>query len=490
MTTQIILKQIGHVGDKEKIQVYAVGGFVRDQIMKRDCKDLDFVVLADGIEFGNKIFKALKAKDFVKFEDFNTCQMKVGDYLIEFVGARKEKYRSNSRKPSVEQATLEEDLSRRDFTINAIAMILNKKNFGDLIDPYSGQEDIKNKTIKTPLEPHETFEEDPLRIMRAIRFASQLGFKIEENTYKAIYDSRKRLEIISWERIRDEMMKILLSSQPSIGLWLLYNTKILAIILPELACLYGFEQKENVGHKNILTHTFQVVDQLSEKIERVKSEKPAKKLSKVDEILGSLETNWREKFKDNNNKAMILFSALLHDIGKAKSKEFQTGKGWTFIDHDIIGAKMSKGICRRFKLSNERGHYIYKLIRWHYQPVQLNEQNPSDSAIRRLIVNLGEELEDLLLLGQADITSKSYARRELYLSRYDNLKAHIQEVKEKDRLRAFQSPVRGEEIMKIAGLKPGPEVGKYKEAIEEAILEGKIKNDYKEALKYLKKELL
>ena len=496
MTIQNILKQIGQVGDKEKTQVYAVGGFVRDQIMKRECKDLDFVVLGNGIEFGNQVFKALKAKDFVKFEDFNTCQMKLGDYLIEFVGARKEKYPKESRKPEVKPATLIEDLQRRDFTINAIAMELNKKEFGEIVDLFGGQEDIAKKIIKTPLEPHEIFEEDPLRIMRAIRFASQLGFRIEENTYKAIYDTRKRLGIISWERIRDELIKILLSPQPSIGLRLLYNTKILEIILPELSCLYGFEQKENVGHKNILTHTFQVVDQLAEKIEQVKNDlsaqagKPKKKLTKIDKILGSLETNWREKFKNKENKGLILFAALLHDIGKAKSKEFQTGKGWTFIDHDIIGAKMSKGICLRFKLSNDQRKYIYKLIRWHYHPVQLNEQNPSDSAIRRLIVNLGEDLEDLLLLGQADITSKSYKRREIYLERYDKLKAHLQEVKEKDRLRSFQSPVRGEEIMKIAGLKPGPEVGKLKKAIEDAILEGKIKNDYKQALEYLKKILL
>lgn len=490
MTVDNLLKKIGQVGDKNKIQVYAVGGFVRDKIMRRECKDLDFVVLADGIEFGNKVFKALKAKDFAKFENFNTCQMKVGEFVIEFVGARKEKYDKTSRKPTVQKATLEQDLSRRDFTINAIAMGLNKNNFGQIIDPYNGEEDIKSKIIRTPLEPKETFSEDPLRIMRAIRFASQFDFEIEGKTYKAIYNTRTRLKIISWERIRDELFKILLTSKPSVGLWLLYNTKILDLILPEVAQLKGREQKEGAGHKNILSHTFLVVDQLAEMIEKVKTEKPKKKQTKIDKILGSLETNWRDKFKNNDKKALILFVALLHDIGKAKTKQFKTGEGWSFRDHDIVGAKMSRSILKRFKLSREQGQYIYKLIRWHYQPVQLNEQEPSDSAIRRLIVNLGEDLEDLLLLGQADITSKSYKRRSLYLSRYDKLKVHIQEVKEKDRLRAFQSPVRGAEIMKIADLKPGPEVGKYKKAIEDAILEGKIKNEHKAALKYLKEELL
>lgn len=450
-----LLQKIGVIADKHSVEVYAVGGFVRDMILERPCIDIDFVVVGDGPAFARIVAKELGVKNVVLYEQFQTAFIPYQDFKIEFVSSRSESYDRNSRNPVVQNADLKSDILRRDFTINALAYGLNKDNFGNVIDFLGGQDDLEKGLIRTPLDPIETFNDDPLRIMRAVRFASQLGFKIEEKTYQGILQTVERLDIISMERIRDEFIKIMCSPVPSVGLWLLYNTKILHKILPEAVELYGVDEIEGQRHKNNLAHTFQVVDQIAEK----------------------------------TDKPELRLAALFHDIGKPKTKYFDKMRGWTFHNHEFVGSKMVRPIFYRMKFSKDYSKYVTKLVRLHMRPIALTDKTVTDSGVRRLIVHADEHLDDLMLLAEADITSKNPARVSRRRKNFEKVRERIEEVQEKDALRAFQSPVRGEEIMEISGVAPGPEVGRLKKAIEEAILDGEIPNEYEAAKDYLKKLL-
>lgn len=449
--TKKLLEKIGDLADKNAIEIYAVGGFVRDIALNRTGADIDFVVIGDGPKFARIVANHLCIKNIVVYEKFFTAFIPYNTYKLEFVSARAESYNEASRNPSVKKATLNEDLIRRDFTINAMALGLNKKNFCELVDPLGGINDLDKKTLRTPLSPIETFNDDPLRIMRAIRFASQLRFTIEEQVYDAIKECVSRLSIISIERIRDEFLKIMQSQQPSIGLWLLYNTGILEKLIPELTALYGVEDIGGKRHKNNLSHTFQVVDQIT-------------------------------PLTDNID---LRLSALFHDIGKTPTKHFLPNKGWSFHNHEYVGSKMIRPIFQRLRLPKQSSIYTTKLVRLHMRPIALTEEEITDSAIRRLIVQAGNDIDDLMRLAQADVTSRNPEKRSEKRRKFDFVQKRIQEVEEKDRMKAFQSPVRGEEIMKITGLPPSPKIGKYKKAIEEAILEGTITNDYEAAREFL-----
>ncbi|MBT4120681.1 MAG: HD domain-containing protein [Candidatus Magasanikbacteria bacterium] len=464
MNVSKILKAIYKVAKKEKVEVYAVGGFVRDRLLgiKKKEADIDFVVLGSGLEFAKKLDKTLKEEgSLVEFPDFDTAryvftkELKDGTKKklleIEFAGARSEAYDKKSRKPKVESTSLEEDLKRRDFTVNAmaqqvIASGLSKK----IIDIFGGQVDLENKILKTPLDPDETFSEDPLRMLRAARFVAQLDFGIDKSALGAIAKNKKRLKIISAERVQEELFKLLKTSNPSIGFQILYTTGLLDEFLPEISALQGVEEIYGQHHKNNFEHTLKVVDNIAER----------------------------------TDSTVLRFAALLHDIGKPGTKSFLKGRGWAFDMHEHLGLKMVRTIGKRLRMSKDDTEYIGKLVRWHQQPIQLMDEGVTDSAVRRLIVNLGDDLDDLLKLCRSDITTGNPKKLKKRLKNYDYLEKRIEEVMETDKLRDFQSPVRGEEIMKECGLKPGPTVGKIKTAIEEAILDGKIKNEYKPAKKY------
>ena len=446
-----LLNKIGKIADQEKAEVYAVGGVVRDKLLGRDCKDIDFVIVGDGPSFAKAVAKKLQTKQPTIYQKFGTALVVYQDYNLEFVGARKESYRSNSRKPTVTPADLSTDLARRDFTINALAIGLNKNNFGEIIDHFNGQLDIRKKIIRTPLDPVVTFEDDPLRILRAIRFATQLDFTIEPETKTGIGKTFKRLDIISPERITEEFLKILLAPRPSIGFFLMEETGVLNVVFPEFVALKGIEQIEGHHHKDVFRHTLKVVDNVA---------------------AVSQDINLR-------------YTALVHDIAKPRTKEFVKGKGWTFHNHEEVGARMLPGIGRRLRLPNEMTQYAQKLTRLHLRPISLTLEEVTDSAYRRLLVQAGEHLEDLLCLCRADITSQNPKRVQKHLANFDFVVNRLQEVEGKDQMRAFQSPVRGEEIMRVCNLKPGPQIGKLKKMIEEAILEGDIPNDYDAAYQYL-----
>jgi len=453
-----ILKKIGQVADQEGFEVYAVGGYVRDKLLFADSgdferKDIDFVVVGDGLKFTEVLKRRLRARRLVTYERFGTAMLAYKDYQLEFVSARKESYREDSRKPQVEKADLLSDLARRDFTINAIALGLNQHNFGQIVDPFDGRGDLRRRIIRTPLDPETTFKDDPLRILRAIRFAAQLEFRIEESAKKAIMKMRERLSIVSQERITDELMKILAARRPSIGLRLMDQTGVLELILPEISAMKGVDQKDGYHHKDVFNHTLKVVDNVA----RVSQKLP------------------------------LRFTALFHDVAKPRVKTFKEGVGWTFHGHDALGAKMMEKICRRLKLPNNLLKYAQKLIRLHLRPISLANEGVTDSAIRRLLVQAGEDLEDLLILCRADITSGNPLRVKQHLANFDYLVRRMEEVEEKDRMRAFQSPVRGDEIMRVCGIPPGPMVGKLKKMIEEAILEGEIPNEHDAAFEYLLK---
>lgn len=464
MNVEALLKKIESVAKKEKTPVYPVGGFVRDFLMGvEQKKDIDFVVVGSGLQFAKKFDDKMKGEgSLVEFPDFDTARYiidKDGQKLIlEFAGARSEKYDEKSRRPKVKTASLEEDLSRRDFTVNAMAApiscFLKSPTLASVkkcvIDPYGGQADLKNHILRTPLAPDKTFSDDPLRMLRAIRFSAQLGFSIEPEALTAIHQNCDRLKIISAERVQEEFLKLLSCPVPSIGLTLLFQTHLLDLILPEVARLDGVEEVYGHQHKNNLVHTFKVVDNIALR----------------------------------SDKTMLRLAGLLHDIGKSATKKFVRGIGWTFYQHEHVGKKLVYGVARRLRLSKPDTDYLAKLVRWHQQPISLMDEGITDSAVRRLIVSLGEELEDLLILGRSDITTGNPLKKEKRLKNYDRLETRIAEVLEKDKLRAFQSPVRGDEIMKECGLKPGPTVGKIKEDIEEAILDGKIPNEYDAAKKY------
>lgn len=446
-----IIEMISKIAEQEKTDVYAVGGFVRDIVLNRERNDLDILVIGSGTEFAKKVADIFLIKNVSYYKNFGTAHFDFDGMNIEFVGARKESYDRNTRKPIVEDGSYTDDISRRDFTINTLAISLSKNNFGKLIDTYSGLNDIKNKLIKTPLDPFKTFDDDPLRIMRAFRFASQLSFKVDESIMTAANKMRERLSIVSQERITDEFLKILASPKPSVGLQLLFDSAVLEIVFPEIFIMAGVDQRKEYHHKDVFLHTLQVVDNICKETENV----------------------W------------LRFAALVHDIAKPPTKKFVEGIGWTFHGHEDLGARMMKKIFHRMKLPLHQLEYIQKLIRLHLRPIALANEEVTDSAIRRFVVQAGEDLEDLIILCRADITSKNPIKVKKYLGNYERVMQKVRDVKERDKLREFQSPVRGEEIMQICNLKPSRKVGEIKTAIEEAILDGKIGNNYEEAYKYL-----
>jgi len=452
----IVLKKIGKVADDNGVRAFVVGGYVRDMLLNKVDSDIDVMVLGDGVKFAKIVSKEYETPLDAVYKNFGTALLKLDEYKIEFASARKESYERNSRKPKVEQASLEEDLSRRDFTINTIALGLNSDNFGEFADLFNGHKDIKKKIIRTPLDPLKTFDDDPLRIMRAARFAAKLNFEIEEKTFEAIKEMRGRLsedKVVSQERITDEFLQILMTDKPSIGLDLLFRSGVMDIIFPEISALEGTDQRKDYHHKNVFYHTLIVVDNISQKTDNL----------------------W------------LRFAALVHDIAKPLTKKFVDGTGWTFHGHEELGARMMKKIFMRMKLPLNKLEYVEKLVRMHLRPIPLAKEDVTDSAIRRLAAEAGEELEDLLKLCRADITSKNPDKVSEFMKNYEIVEKKIMEVQEKDELRNFQSPVRGDEIMKICGLKQGKEVGIIKKRIEEAILDGEIPNEYEAAKKYLYK---
>ena len=434
-------------------EVYVVGGYVRDALMQRPLTDIDLMVVGDGIAFARELAPSFKGGKIVPFEQFGTAQIPLNNIIVEVASARSEAYSSDSRKPQVEDADLETDLSRRDFTINAMAVSLNNTDFGELHDPYNGVKDLNSGLIRTPLDPDTTFSDDPLRMLRAVRFASQLGFKVDSSVMDSIQRQVDRIEIVSVERVTAEIYKILASPQPSVGLDLLQQAGLMEIVLPEVSALYGLEQPSEWHHKDIFYHTLQVVDNIAEKTE----------------------------------KTDLRFAALIHDIGKPKTRRLDKKRGWTFHGHDAVGVNMVDKMAKRMKLSNQTREFLKKLTLLHLRPISLAKEDVTDSAVRRLMVTAGEEVDDLMTLCRADITSKNPKLVKKYMENFQRVETFMQNVTERDAYRAFQSPVRGNQIMKECGLPPGKTVGKIKEAIENEILDGEIANDYDAAHEYFLK---
>ncbi|MBP6386431.1 MAG: HD domain-containing protein [Pseudarcicella sp.] len=452
-----IFEQIAIAATELKVDCYVVGGFVRDLIIGRPSKDIDIVCIGSGIALAELVNRKMGRDDdaVAIFKNFGTAMLRIDDWEVEFVGARKESYQRNSRKPIVEEGTLEDDQNRRDFTINAMAISLNKSSWGKLIDPFDGLNDLKRKIVKTPLEPSITFSDDPLRMMRAARFASQLGFDIDPDTFDALIKEKKRIEIISKERITEELNKIILSKKPSYGFLLLDTCGILEIIFPEFIQLKGVETEEGKGHKDNFYHTLQVLDNAA---------------LKTDDL-------W------------IRWSAILHDIAKPATKKFDKKKGWTFHGHEELGAKWVKGIFTNFRLPlNEKMRLVKKLVRLHLRPIALSKETITDSALRRLLFEAGDDLEALMILCRADITSKNGDKIKKYLRNFDLVEQKLKEVEEKDKLRNFQPVLTGEIIMELFKIGPSKEIGMLKIAVREAILEGIIENNMESAYPFLLKE--
>jgi poly(A) polymerase len=433
---------------------YAVGGFVRDKLLGRNYKkDIDFVCVGSGITLAQAVSAALPGNPAVnEFKNFGTAHFKFRDVDIEFVGARKESYQRDSRNPIVEDGSLEDDQLRRDFTINALAISLNKTDYGKLVDPFNGVEDLQDRIIKTPQDPLITFSDDPLRMMRAIRFASQLNFDIESDTYNGIKQSKERIKIISQERISDELNKILLSPKPSIGLYYLSDSGLLEYIFPELEAMHGTDMIDGSGHKDNFYHTLEVVDNIS----------------------ATTDNLW------------LRWAALLHDIAKPVTKKFIPGTGWTFHGHEVVGAKMTRRIFTKMKLPLQQElKQVQNLVGLHMRPISLTKENVTDSAIRRLLFEAGEDLEGLMLLCQADITTKNRLKIQRYKENFEMVREKLRDVEERDHIRNFQPPISGELIMSTFGLKPGKEVGIIKDYVRESILDGIIPNDYNKALELM-----
>lgn len=442
-----IFSIIGEEAAAMNTRAFVIGGYVRDSLLGRNSKDIDIVVEGSGIEVAQKVADRLGV-NLTVFKSFGTAMLKYGNMEVEFVGARKESYRADSRKPIVEDGTLEDDQNRRDFTINALAFSLQKEDFGNLVDPFNGVKDMQEGTIRTPLDPDTTYTDDPLRMIRAIRFATQLSFIIVEDSLKSIKRNRERIKILSKERITEELNKIIMSPKPSVGFYLLDETGLLELILPQLIKLKGVESVEGKGHKENFSHTLQVLDNLAE----------------------------------NSDNLWLRWSALLHDIAKPATKNYEPGIGWTFHGHDYLGSKMVAGIFRQLKLPlNEKLKYVQKMVQLHLRPIALVQEEVTDSAVRRLLFDAGDDIEDLMMLCEADITSKNDKIVKRHKKNFDLVRQKLVEVEEKDAVRNFQNPVTGEMIMEIYGLSPCREVGMIKEYIKNAILDGKIGNNIDEA---------
>lgn len=450
-----IFKIISDLVEKKGLECYVIGGFVRDVLLKRPTKDIDILIIGSGIELAKNVAKRIGNVKVNVFKNFGTAMLHYKDMEVEFVGARKESYRKNSRKPVVEDGTLADDQNRRDFTINSMAYSLNKPTFGDLVDPFNGIKDLKDKIIRTPLDPNRTYSDDPLRMMRAIRFATELNFKIENESLQAIAENKNRISIVSAERIIDELNKVILAHKPSVGFRLLEQTGLLEIIFPEFQKLKGVDVKEDKAHKDNFFHTIKVLDN----------------------VAGRSDNLW------------LRWAALLHDIGKPTTKRYEPETGWTFHGHDYIGSKMVKGIFRRLKLPmGNNMKYVEKLVKLHLRPIVLSQDEVTDSAVRRLLFEAGNDIDDLMLMCEADITSKNDAKVKQYLTNFKLVRKKLKEIEEKDAIRNFQPPVSGKIIMNTFGLGPCQEVGVIKNAIKEAILEGEIHNNYDEAYNFMLKK--